>query len=531
MASATAPATFAPASPATAAACCPPLAMEGPLIDLSSEGVFRPEDWIGRQKKWDDAGFVMLPHAAINSQLERSRCCANAHQCPGPKKPVRVRRTALPDAGYPNGYCLDTLLGSGRLWPFRDTAAGACVKSFELLWDGAHYHSKRHLAGYALRLTSTSAGRIIKHGRRGSVSRAERDMPPRVMAEGRVGYFYIPVNIAALGYVYIPAIIAALSECAPHWHWHSAEPRARFSPPCCTIFMSAMALSRHSTRFDNVGTERCRAMARTGRCTAALDAKKSQIQTTMYRSFFVIFEPKIAEVVGDDEQSDMHTLNVDHDDELSHASDVDGRHCSAYLKGWYCRLIHHAASLARDPDAWWRISPERCSGKPVRGTPRRVLARAAMRRHNADSLRLVQFIKAPTREALTIAPAASASAQRGGQNCALSVGRQQAAYGVRQARGTRVPRRTSSGEQTTWCGQLVLHDQCAVWMRPVVLLGTGSSEWRFFKMRACSGQRVASGASWGTLIPTLAGVLRFGGINDYQGVSDKIRGLNKKPFG
>ena len=51
-------------------------------------------------------------------------------------------------------------------------------------------------------------------------------------------------------------------------------------------------------------------MARTGRCTAALDAKKSQIQTTMYRSFFVIFEPKIAEVVGDDEQSGARNVGA-----------------------------------------------------------------------------------------------------------------------------------------------------------------------------------------------------------------------------
>jgi len=54
----------------------------------------------------------------------------------------------------------------------------------------------------------------------------------------------------------------------------------------------------------------------------------------------------------------MHTLDVELDDELSLAGDVDERHSSASLKGWYSHLMYHGGFLARDPDASWRISPE-----------------------------------------------------------------------------------------------------------------------------------------------------------------------------
>ncbi|KAJ7190869.1 hypothetical protein GGX14DRAFT_407627 [Mycena pura] len=53
-------------------------------------------------------------------------------------------------------------------------------------------------------------------------------------------------------------------------------------------------------------------------------------------------------------QTDICTLNIDLDDELSPAGDVDGR---AQL-----------SPPKRDPDAWWQISPERCTAA-VEGAP------------------------------------------------------------------------------------------------------------------------------------------------------------------
>ncbi|KAJ7206803.1 hypothetical protein GGX14DRAFT_396733 [Mycena pura] len=111
--------------------------------------------------------------------------------------------------------------------------------------------------------------------------------------------------------------------------------------------------------------------------------------------FFVIFglilEPKIAEVVGDDEQKArlkefakqtyaLWTSTLT----MSSALPVTlmGGHSSAYLKCLYSHLMHHAASLARDPDAWWRISPESI---PV---------------HYADRLHLVQPVDRITSQLL-----------------------------------------------------------------------------------------------------------------------------------
>ncbi|KAJ7196673.1 hypothetical protein GGX14DRAFT_403137 [Mycena pura] len=84
-------------------------------------------------------------------------------------------------------------------------------------------------------------------------------------------------------------------------------------------------------------------------------------------------EPKIAEVVGDDEQdgagnvgadagerefcqTDMLTLDVDLDVELRPASDVDGRHCSAY-----CTVSINSSPYSRMPDVRRPEEAERTS--------------------------------------------------------------------------------------------------------------------------------------------------------------------------
>ncbi|KAJ7212505.1 hypothetical protein GGX14DRAFT_620648 [Mycena pura] len=53
-----------------------------------------------------------------------------------------------------------------------------------------------------------------------------------------------------------------------------------------------------------------------------------------------------------------HMLDAVDDNKLTSAGDIDGRDGWNYLKGLYSRLMYHGTFIARDPDAWWRISPE-----------------------------------------------------------------------------------------------------------------------------------------------------------------------------
>ena len=53
-----------------------------------------------------------------------------------------------------------------------------------------------------------------------------------------------------------------------------------------------------------------------------------------------------------------HMLDTVDDNKLTSAGDIDGRDGWNYLKGLYSQLMYHGAFIARDPDAWWRISPE-----------------------------------------------------------------------------------------------------------------------------------------------------------------------------